>query len=72
MSTPMVPAGVFVIAVLACSDFDRVLGLSGEQPPTSQIPSGRPEERRAVELSRTIPGLAGFFYDTSGNVIVAV
>lgn len=68
----MAPAAVFVIAVLACSDFDRVLGLSGEQAPGGQSASARSEERRAVELSRTIPGLAGFFYDTSGNVIVAV
>ena len=60
------------LLALACSDFDRVLGLSGEQAPGSQSGSARPEERRAVELSRTIPGLGGFFYDTSGNVIVAV
>lgn len=28
------------------------------------------EERRAVELARQIPDLAGFYFDTSGNVIV--
>ncbi len=28
------------------------------------------EERRAAELAREIPELAGFFFDTSGNVIV--
>ena len=30
------------------------------------------EERRAVELAREIPGLAGFYLDTAGNVVVAI
>jgi len=68
----MVPAIAFFIAALSCTDFDRLVGLADEQAPGAQTPPGRPEERRAAELSRVIPGLAGFFYDTSGNVVVAV
>jgi len=68
----MVPAAAVIIAALACTDLDRLVGLSGDQAPGSQSASARPEERRAVELSRAIPGLAGFYYDTAGNVIVAV
>jgi hypothetical protein len=30
------------------------------------------EERRAVDLAREIPGLAGFYLDTAGNVVVAI
>src|SRR5437867_3975886 len=68
----MVPALSFFIAALACTDLERLAGLSGAEAPTDQIASGRPEERRAAELSRVVPGLAGFFYDTAGNVVVAV
>ena len=68
----MVPALTFFIAALACTDLERLAGLSGDEAPGDQTPSGRPEERRAAELSRVVPGLAGFFYDTSGNVVVAV
>src|SRR5258706_155051 len=70
--TLMIPSLAFFVIALACTDFDRLVGLSGEQAPGDQTPAGRPEERRAAELSRVIPGLAGFFYDTSGNVVVAV
>jgi subtilisin family serine protease len=59
-------------SVLACTDLDRPVGPSGEQVPGHQTALGRPEERRAAELSHVVAGLAGFFYDTSGNVVVAV
>ncbi len=70
--TLMVPSLAFFVIALACTDFDRLVGLSGEQAPGDETPAGRPEERRAAELSRVVPGLAGFFYDTAGNVVVAV
>src|SRR6266516_1607320 len=68
----MVPALAFFIAALACTDFDRLVGLTGEQAAGDQTPADRPEEGRAAEVSRVVPGLAGFFYDTAGNVVVAV
>src|SRR5258706_15227916 len=70
--TLMIPSLAFFVIALACTDFDRLVGLSGEQAEGDQALAGRTEERRAAELSRVIPGLAGFFYDTSGNVVVAV
>ncbi len=70
--TLMVPALAFFIAALACTDFDRLVGLTGEQAAGDQTPAARPEEGRAAEVSRVVPGLAGFFYDTAGNVVVAV
>src|SRR6266446_9003207 len=70
--TPIVSALAILIAALACSDLDRLVGLSGDQAPGDQTAPVRPEERRAAELSGVVPGLAGFFYDTAGNVVVAV
>jgi len=69
----IVPAVASFIAALGCHDTDHVVGVSGEQAPqASKVTQVRQEEQRAVELSRTIRGFAGFYYDTSGHVIVAV
>jgi subtilisin family serine protease len=60
-----------ISSLVACSDRNQPIGVGGLAP--SRLDGlVRPEERRAVELSREIPGLAGFFYDTAGNLIVAV
>jgi len=60
------------LAVPACARDREPTGLSDARGThaSSQGALVYAEERRAVELAQVIPALAGFFFDTSGNVVV--
>jgi len=64
----------FALAIAACVDEREPTGPAdpGATKTSSQHTPGYPEERRSVELARVIPGFAGFFYDTSGNIVVSL
>ncbi|MGH2397675.1 MAG: S8 family serine peptidase, partial [bacterium] len=64
-----------LVCTLPSCSYDRdPTGLAGRGEGAKSSRGGLvyAEERRAAELARELPGLAGFWYDTSGNVIVSL
>jgi hypothetical protein len=61
------------LAVATCFQKDDPTGVSSASDiGPADADRAYPDERRAVELAGVIPGLAGFYHDTLGNVIVAL